>query len=105
MSFLDLTMMALVAADSLGTARSDLARERAIADARVRDSGWYDRPDALAVGYALLGEKDEAFRWLERAYDWGNTELLLRLKVYPPFDRLRDDPRYHDLLRRMRLDP
>jgi len=103
--FLDLTMMALVAADSLETARSVLARERAIADARVRDSGWYDRPDALAVGYALLGEKDEAFRWLERAFDWGNTEQLLRLKVYPPFDRLRDDPRYHDLLRRMHLDP
>jgi adenylate cyclase len=103
--FLDLTMMALVAADSVETARSVLARERAIADARVRDSGWYDRPDALAVGYALLGEVDEAFRWLERAYDWGNTELLLRLKVYPPFDGLRDDPRYHDLLRRMHLEP
>jgi serine/threonine-protein kinase len=103
--FLDLTMMALVAADSLETARSVLARERAIADARVRDSGWYDRPDALAVGYALLGDRDEAFRWLERAYDWGNVELLLRLKVYPPFDRLRDDPRYHELLRRMHLEP
>jgi hypothetical protein len=103
--FLDLTMMALVAADSLETARSVLARERAIADARVKDTGWYDRPDALAVGYALLGDRDEAFRWLERAYDWGNVELLLRLKVYPPFDRLRDDPRYHDLLRRMHLEP
>jgi len=96
---------ALVAADRVEAARALVTRERAGAEDRARDSGWYEDPDGLAAAYALLGDKDEAFRWLERAYDWGNTELLLRLKVYPPFDRLRDDPRYHDLLRRMHLEP
>jgi hypothetical protein len=29
----------------------------------------------------MLGEVDEAFIWLERAYGWANAELLFRLKV------------------------
>jgi TolB-like protein/tetratricopeptide (TPR) repeat protein len=105
--YLDLNAVieAMVAADSVAAARALVTRERAGAEERVRGSGWYEDPDGLAAAYALLGDKDEAFRWLELAYAWGNNDLLLRLKVYPPFDRLRDDPRYHDLLRRMHLEP
>jgi DNA-binding winged helix-turn-helix (wHTH) protein/TolB-like protein/cytochrome c-type biogenesis protein CcmH/NrfG len=49
-----------------------------------------------------LGETDLAFKWLERAYQERLWYLTL-LAVDPLFDRLRADPRYTDLLRRMNL--
>ncbi len=53
--------------------------------------------------HAALGEKDEAFFWLERAYRERDGQLF-RLKIYPPSDPLRDDPRFKDLLRRIGLE-
>ena len=56
----------------------------------------------VAVIYAALGEKDKAFAELEKAFttrDWG----IARLSVDPFLDPLRDDPRFKDLLRRMKL--
>jgi TolB-like protein/Tfp pilus assembly protein PilF len=47
-----------------------------------------------------LGRKDEAFEWLDRACG-EHDPVLPVLKVYKPFDPLRDDPRFQDLLRRM----
>lgn len=52
--------------------------------------------------YAALGEKDRAFRWLQKAYD-EHDAYLVRLKVDPAMDPLRSDPRFQDLLRRMKL--
>lgn len=56
----------------------------------------------IALIYAGLGEKDQAFVWLEKAYQQ-NADVIIFLKVEPGFDGLRSDPRFHDLLRRMRL--
>jgi TolB-like protein/DNA-binding winged helix-turn-helix (wHTH) protein/Tfp pilus assembly protein PilF len=52
--------------------------------------------------YAELGNKDEAFAWLERAYA-AHSQALIWLKVDPEMDKLRVDPRYDDLLRRIGL--
>ena len=52
--------------------------------------------------YAGLGDKDKAFEWLEKAYEDHSTWLTY-IKADPRFDSIRDDPRYRDLLRRMRL--
>lgn len=57
----------------------------------------------FAILYAGLGEKDQAFEWLERAYDKHAVDLFT-LKVEPMFDSLRSDPRFPDLLRRVGLD-
>ena len=46
--------------------------------------------------YARLGECDEAFRLLEKAFAERYMDFL-RLKVSPDFDNLRDDPRYRTL--------
>lgn len=71
---------------------------------KERSKQRYVAPSTIAENYAMLGDKDEAFAWLERAYE-DRDEWLLFLKVYPYFDGLRSDPRYHDLLRRLGLPP
>jgi serine/threonine protein kinase/tetratricopeptide (TPR) repeat protein len=53
--------------------------------------------------YAGLGEKDQAFEWLEKSYDDRSIASLAEIKVDPQFDPLRSDPRFQDLLRRMNL--
>lgn len=56
----------------------------------------------VAAIYVALGDKDKAFAELEKAYiarDWG----IARLSVDPFVDPLRDDPRFKDLVRRMKL--
>jgi tetratricopeptide (TPR) repeat protein len=56
----------------------------------------------IARIYAALGQRDEAFAVLEKAYD-DRDWFLPRLKVDPAFDSLHDDPRFQDLLRRVSL--
>ena len=60
----------------------------------------YVSPYWFAVLYAGLGDKDESFAWLDKAYE-GHAVFLIWIKVEPIFDPLRDDPRFHDLVRRL----
>ena len=56
----------------------------------------------FAVAHAGLGEKDQAFQWLERSlqdHAWDITYL----KVDPLMDNLRSDPRFADLVKRIGL--
>jgi tetratricopeptide (TPR) repeat protein len=59
---------------------------------------------SFAAVYAGLGEKDQAFAWLEKAYG-ERTSRLGYLKVKPLWDPLRSDPRFADLVRRIGLPP
>jgi TolB-like protein/Tfp pilus assembly protein PilF len=59
-------------------------------------------PIVIAQAYAGLGEKEEALIWLEKAYARHSNELVA-LKVGPAYDPLRGDPRFQNLLRRLRL--
>ena len=54
----------------------------------------------IAIIHAGLGEKDQAFEWLEKAYEVRDQGMGF-LKVDPDLDPLRSDPRFQDLLRRM----
>jgi TolB-like protein/DNA-binding winged helix-turn-helix (wHTH) protein/tetratricopeptide (TPR) repeat protein len=49
-----------------------------------------------------VGRRDEAFEWLEQAYQ-ERRQRLGYLKVDPVYDSIRSDPRYLDLLRRIGL--
>lgn len=56
----------------------------------------------MALVYAGLGDKDNAFAWLDKAYE-EHAFALSNLKVEPRFDLLHSDPRFADLLRRIGL--
>jgi TolB-like protein len=59
----------------------------------------------VALVYAYRGERDAAFRWLDRAIESRDLNLGHRLKYDPIFDSLRDDNHYRVLLRKMNLAP
>jgi hypothetical protein len=56
----------------------------------------------FAIIYAGLGEKDEAFRLLEKGYEEHSASMPF-LAVDPFWYGMRSDPRYADLLRRVGL--
>jgi DNA-binding winged helix-turn-helix (wHTH) protein/Tfp pilus assembly protein PilF len=60
------------------------------------------RPTGAARIHAALGDRDRAFELLEKAY-LERVSAMDLLKVDPRLDGLRQDPRFQDLLRRMRL--
>ncbi len=62
----------------------------------------YVTPAALAYVYIGLGDKDQAFVWLEKAYQ-ERSNYIAWLKVNPIVDSLRSDPRFADLIRRVGL--
>lgn len=64
----------------------------------------YVPPTLLAGLYALSGEKDLAFAWLEKAFDSRDGWMAL-LKIQPAYDNLRSDPRFTKLLQRLDLTP
>ena len=62
------------------------------------------RGDGVDVAslYSLLGEKDQAMLWLEKAYRQ-RSPVMEFLKETPDFDNLRSDPRFRELLGRVGL--
>jgi TolB-like protein/cytochrome c-type biogenesis protein CcmH/NrfG len=59
-------------------------------------------PFHLALAYAGLGDVDAAFRWLERGYD-ERASFMDGVRITPAFDVLHGDPRWMQLLVKMRL--
>ena len=57
---------------------------------------------SIALIYAGLGEKDQAFAWLEKGYEERSFQMQW-LTVEPRWDSLRSDPRFADLVRRVGL--
>lgn len=58
-------------------------------------------PFAVARVYTILGERDQAFAWLEKAYQ--QHAYMNILKVEPAWDPLHSDPRYTAMLRKLGL--
>ncbi len=64
----------------------------------------YVCPYEIATAYVGLGNKEEAFLWLEKAYR-ARSACMPFLKTEPRFDSVRSDPRFQDLLRRVGFPP
>ena len=63
----------------------------------------YVAPYHIAVVHAGMGEQDEAIAWLEKGFADRDPRMSW-LKVEPSWDALRANPRFIDLLRRLRLE-
>jgi TolB-like protein len=81
--------------------KTDEARE-ILDELKERLEQEYVPPYDIGLIHAGLGERDEALSWFEKAYQVRN-EWLSWVKVAPELDGLRPDPRFTELLRRMRL--
>jgi TolB-like protein/DNA-binding winged helix-turn-helix (wHTH) protein/Tfp pilus assembly protein PilF len=71
-----------------------------IVELRERAKQPYVSPYLVATIYAGLGDKVQAFEWLEKSYK-NRCGWLAWLKVDPKLDSLRSDQRFADLLRRV----
>jgi len=80
------------------------ARARQILnDLKATATRSYVGPYNIALIYAGLGDRDEAFAWLQRACDDGEALPILYMGNDARWDRLRSDPRYAALAKRFRL--
>ena len=53
--------------------------------------------------HALLDEKDQAFEWLEKAYEERSPQLIY-IRVNTQLDNIRSDPRFKALLKKINLE-
>ena len=80
--------------------KGDAEAARAEINERVLEAADADHDVAywLATAYAMLGERDEAFKWLERAITLGN-ENRPWFEADPNWETLRADARFTELMR------
>jgi len=79
--------------------RKDEAR-KLLAELKELSKRRYVAPYWIAMIYVGLDEKDEAFAWLEKAYQ-ERSWFLVWIKMDPQVDSLRSDARFIDLMRRI----
>jgi TolB-like protein/Flp pilus assembly protein TadD len=100
----DLLATNLVIVGDLGYAYAvggepDQAR-RVIAELTALSQKRYVSPYNTALVYVGLNEFDKAFEWLEKAFR-DRSDLLIDLEIDPRLDRIRDDARFENLVRRV----
>jgi eukaryotic-like serine/threonine-protein kinase len=78
--------------------------EEVLAKLRKASQAHYVPPYFFSVIHTALGNKDEAFSWLTKAYT-EHDSYLARLRVDVAMDPLRSDQRFTKLLQQMRLAP
>jgi len=63
--------------------------------------GEYVAPAEYVTAYTMMGDKDNAFVWLEKAVQ-EHTRFAFEFKINPLYDRLRSDPRFQELADRVK---
>ncbi len=80
--------------------RSDAMR--LIAELQQRSRKGYVPAGAMVNAYLGIGDNEQAFVWLEKAYQ-EQSNMLQFIKVHPFFDPIRSDPRFTSLVHRIGL--
>lgn len=78
--------------------------QRVLAELAELQGKRYVSSYTVAAIYAGLADKDQAFKWLEKAYEERDV-WMMNLKVDPVFAKIRSDKRFTDLLARAGLRP
>jgi serine/threonine protein kinase/Tfp pilus assembly protein PilF len=78
------------------------AEARQVLEELARPGAPYVPPTFIAMIYTALGQNDQAFDWLNRAFA-ERSQWILLLNVEPKFDRLRADPRFAKLVEKLNL--
>ena len=91
-----------LAALGTGYAMAGMSGEahRIVAQLQASQAEHYVLPYNIAKIYAAARDKDKSFEWLERAYQEGDPDLI-ELNSEPLFDRLRGEPKFSELMRRI----
>ena len=76
--------------------------ERQLSAIVAKSATTYASPGMIANAYLDAGRHDEAFVWLERAYHERSNNMAYLL-VEPHYERVRDDPRFQQVLRKVDL--
>ncbi|CAN5439571.1 hypothetical protein BH10ACI2_BH10ACI2_08060 [soil metagenome] len=74
--------------------------EKAVFELQAISKKQYVSPVEFAFVYNALGDRDKTFFYLEKAFD-DRSENISFIRNLPDYDKIRDDPRYTDLIRRM----
>ncbi|UCC81086.1 MAG: protein kinase [Candidatus Zixiibacteriota bacterium] len=77
--------------------------ERLLEELKLKAAEAYISPYSLSWIYFALGDAENGFQWLERAYEEKDS-WLCEIKVEPVFEKVRQDPRFIALLRKIGLD-
>jgi DNA-binding winged helix-turn-helix (wHTH) protein/TolB-like protein/Tfp pilus assembly protein PilF len=78
--------------------------QQVLTDLQQLQDQRYVSPYTVAAIYAGLGDKEQAFKWLETAVE-SRDIWLMNLKVDPVFAKLRSERKFTDTLARIRLRP
>ena len=78
--------------------------QQVLNDLQQLQSERYVSPYTVAAIYAGLGDREQAFKWLDRAVEERDI-WLMNLKVDPVFAKLRSQRKFTDILARIRLRP
>jgi TolB-like protein/tetratricopeptide (TPR) repeat protein len=80
------------------------AEARAVLEELLKLSATkYVPPYNIALIYNALEERGNALTWLEKAYEQRDPKMTF-LKVEPKWNNLRNEPRFIDLMKRMKLN-
>lgn len=99
----NLTMRLAYIGHAYAAAGKQREARRVLARLQELSHQTYVPPYPVALVHTALGQKDDAFVWLERACD-DHYWMVAFFKVDPRLDPLRSDPRFQNLLSRVGLD-
>jgi eukaryotic-like serine/threonine-protein kinase len=99
--FEDPTMRGWIARERALNGKKDEAR-KLLDELKILSKQQYVSPYMIAIGYVALGDREQAFQWLEKVYQ-DKSYYVVWLKVDPIWDSLRTDARFQDILRRVGL--
>jgi TolB-like protein/DNA-binding winged helix-turn-helix (wHTH) protein len=95
---------AVALADAYAGVGRKAETQKVLRDLEQKSTKVFVSPYLIATLYSTLGNKDAAFKFLDKAYSEKSLDLSWNLRADVRIDNLRTDPRFHNLLRRVGLN-